>query len=202
MLYAMPMYQPPSRGALGGRIGGSTRGTDDDVPMVSVLAPDHTGLTATEQPVLYWYISNPIETYSLSVSLLNDMDDDPTLQVNFDGGIEPGLHALNLADHNVRLSPDVEYEWSVSLMVDPENRSKDVFSRGLIMYVDPSSTTQAAAQSEGASSLASQGLWYDALDAVSNLVDSNPGQSMYRNQRASLLEQIDLAEVAAFERSE
>jgi len=56
---AAPSYQPPLRGAPGGRVGGGTRGTGRETFVLSVLAPDHTGLTVSEQPALYWFISNP-----------------------------------------------------------------------------------------------------------------------------------------------
>src|SRR5512134_1193228 len=54
-----PVYKPPLRGAPRGRIGGGTRGTGLDSLALSVLAPDHSGLTIREQPSLYWIISNP-----------------------------------------------------------------------------------------------------------------------------------------------
>src|SRR4030095_7120345 len=62
----VPVYNPPKRGAPAGRVGGGTRGgTQRDVFVLSVLAPDHSGFTTNEQPSLYWYISNstslPIE---------------------------------------------------------------------------------------------------------------------------------------------
>jgi hypothetical protein len=62
----VPVYNPPSRGAPGGRVGGGTRGGGQrDVFVLSVLAPDHSGFTTSEQPSLYWFISNstslPIE---------------------------------------------------------------------------------------------------------------------------------------------
>ena len=50
-------YKPPKRGMPGGRIGGGTRGKTDGYPILTVLAPDHTGLTTKTRPVLYWYLS-------------------------------------------------------------------------------------------------------------------------------------------------
>ena len=47
-----PVYKPPLRGAPGGRVGGGTRGTGREAFILSVLAPAHTGLTSSEQPVL------------------------------------------------------------------------------------------------------------------------------------------------------
>ena len=49
-----PVYKPPPRGAPGGRMGGGTRGISG-AAVVSILAPDHVGLTMQEQPSLHWF---------------------------------------------------------------------------------------------------------------------------------------------------
>ena len=54
-----PVYKPPTRGAPGGRVSSGTRGTQREVFVLSVLAPDHSGFTTSEQPSLSWYISAP-----------------------------------------------------------------------------------------------------------------------------------------------
>lgn len=41
----MPVYQPPFRGAPVGRIAGGTRGTDDPLPFLCLLVPEHVGLS-------------------------------------------------------------------------------------------------------------------------------------------------------------
>ena len=45
---------------------------------------------------------------------------------------------------------------------------------------------------------AQEGLWYDALTALQTLIQSNPGNTDFLNQRASLLKQVGLTEAAAF----
>src|SRR5262245_52085011 len=49
-----PEYVPPSRGAPSGRVGGGTRGLR--VLPLAALAPDHTGLTISAQPALYYFL--------------------------------------------------------------------------------------------------------------------------------------------------
>src|SRR5947207_15681571 len=46
----MPVYRPPIRGAPVGRVGGGTRGTALEPLVLSVLAPEDSGLTAFEPP--------------------------------------------------------------------------------------------------------------------------------------------------------
>ncbi|HYQ61173.1 MAG TPA: DUF928 domain-containing protein, partial [Desulfatiglandales bacterium] len=61
-----PVYKPPRRGSPGGRVGGGTRGASLEAAVsLSVLVPDHVGITLQSQPNLYWFISKkttqPIE---------------------------------------------------------------------------------------------------------------------------------------------
>ena len=48
----VPIYKPPLRGAPGGRVGGGTRGSGREVFVLTVLAPDHSALTVSEQPAI------------------------------------------------------------------------------------------------------------------------------------------------------
>ena len=43
---------------------------------------------------------------------------------------------------------------------------------------------------------AEAGLWYDALTAISDLIDTSPNAPALRQRRASLLEQVGLREIA------
>ena len=48
--------------------------------------------------------------------------------------------------------------------------------------------------------LAEAGIWYDALDATSQAIAASPRDTQARDSRASLLEQVGLAEVARADR--
>jgi len=45
-------------------------------------------------------------------------------------------------------------------------------------------------------------LWYDAIEAVSKLIDAAPGDARWRELRADFLDQVGLAEAAAFDRNQ
>src|SRR5207253_604434 len=95
---AAPAYKPPLRGAPGGRVGGGTRGTGRETSFVlSVLAPDHTGLTASEQPSLYWFISRPT-AFPVEISIVDPSATEPLLEAQLPPPIEPGVHRIRLAD--------------------------------------------------------------------------------------------------------
>jgi len=62
------VYVPPSRGAVGARTGGGTRG-QTSAPRIAVLAPDHVGLTTRAQLRAQ---DRPLEISCLRVSDLRD----------------------------------------------------------------------------------------------------------------------------------
>jgi Domain of Unknown Function (DUF928) len=195
----MPMYNPPPRGAPGGRVGGSSRGIEDRFPMLAVLAPDHTGLTGQEQPSLYWYLSKST-TYPIELTIIDNQTIQPLIEKRISGPIQPGVQRVQLADYGLHLSLGVPYRWSVALVVDPENRSKDILAGGFIERIALPETIRA--QLAGASKArvpliyAEAGLWYDSLAAISEVIDAAPNNSLFRSQRASLLEQVGLPEIA------
>lgn len=72
----MPVYEPPQRGAPGGRVGRSSHGIGDRLLTLSVLAPDHTGVTVREQPSLFWYLSKST-TYPVELTVIDDQTIQP-----------------------------------------------------------------------------------------------------------------------------
>src|SRR5262249_44782001 len=82
-----PVYNPPSRGAPGGRIGGGTRG-GGNIFVLSVLAPDHSGLTTSEQPSLYWFISKTT-SLPVEVTLMDPQGIKPILETQLPAPTQP-----------------------------------------------------------------------------------------------------------------
>src|SRR5882762_5567016 len=191
----MPVYKPPLRGAPGGRVGGGTRGTSREVFVLSVLAPDHSGLTASEQPSLYWYISTPT-ALPVELTVMDPETTQPLLEMRVVAPIEAGIHRVRLSDHGVRLAPGVAYRWYVAVVPDPGRRSRDILAGGAIQRVNPAGEMVArvgqARREELPSIYAEAGLWYDALTAMSELIESAPDDAGLRRQRAALLTQIGL----------
>ena len=190
-----PVYKPPLRGAPGGRVGGGTRGTAREVFVLSVLAPDHSGLTASEQPSLFWYIS-AATALPVELTVMDPDTTQPLLEIRVATPIEAGIHRLRLSDHGVRLALGRAYRWYVAVVPDSGRRSRDILAGGAIQRVDPSGEMAArlgqARREELPSIYAEAGLWYDALTAMSELIESTPDDSALRRQRAALLTQIGL----------
>lgn len=197
---AMPVYVPPKRGAPLARVGGGSRGIDDNLPYISVITPDHVGFTSQSQPVLYWYISDAMKT-RFEFALINDDDIDPLIEVTSEQEMQAGLNSINLADHGVSLEPGVAYQWSVALVEDANKRSADIVSSGqieLLELTDAQKTQlENATAGERVSIFANEGYWYDTFAGLSDLIAADPGNSDLLAQRAALLEQIGLPAVSA-----
>jgi hypothetical protein len=79
---------------------------------------------------------------------------------------------VRLADYGVTLEVGVEYQWSIALVVDPEQRSSDIVATGWIERVPAPAATPADAVEAAA-----RGLWYDAIDAASVRAERTPGDA-------------------------
>jgi hypothetical protein len=199
MIAAMPVFVPPNMGAPAARLGGATRSAGNgEFPNIEVLVPEETGRTLREQPVLYWYLAAttdaPVEF------VLRDIAAEETLvQTTLPRAKHAGVQRLALSDHGVKLSPGVEYFWMIKLIRNADDRSYDRLAGGGIERVVASSTLESALSAPGASRphvLAQAGIWYDAVDSLSQGIDQAPGNRMLWNQRAALFEQVGLPDIA------
>jgi hypothetical protein len=173
------------------------------LPSIYALAPNHTGLTTRAQPSLFWYQSGPAST-RIELTISDPKNPKPLLRVGADKAEPGGIHRLSLGRFNVKLAPGVLYKWTIALIPDPNNRSRDIVASDTIQRIDPGVQLKAAlACSKGlgtAAVYAGSGIWYDALEAVTDEMNASPKNKEIRQQRAALLDQADLKEVATAER--
>lgn len=204
LIAAMPVFVPPNRGSPFTRLGGATRGTGtNDLPRIEALVPEEAGWTLEEQPVLYWYLSKPTDVrVDLAVMRVEPME--MLLETTLPPPEGAGIQRIRLADHEVKLEPGVSYQWLVKLVPDASDRSYDRVVGGGLERVMPSPDLQAKLGEPSTSrphALAEAGIWYDALDSLSQQIDAAPGNRTLWNQRTALLEQVGLPEVALDEQS-
>src|SRR5271155_3605118 len=126
---SQPAYRPPLRGAPGGRVGGASRGTFKvaaPLPTVELLAPsDHTGLTINPTPSLYFFASGPVP-WPTWFTISAPGRPSPLLEVPITAPTAAGVYRLDVAGYGVRLDPGIVYTWSVSAILDPQNRARDI----------------------------------------------------------------------------
>lgn len=190
----VPVYKLPTRGAPGGRVGGGTRG-DKNAFVLSVLAPDHSALTISEQPSLYWFISNST-SLPIELTVIDSKGIKPILETRLPAPVKEGIQQVRLADHKIHLKQGEAYRWFVAVVPDADRRSKDILAGGAIERVDIPAEIKAklatSADNDKPFVYAEAGIWYDALQSISDLIDAAPQNAELRQQRTALLTQVGL----------
>jgi len=205
------VYNPPSgmteekvashsRGVSRGVSRGPSRGIRGACQSISkdfslrVLVPG-IGNTISEQPTLYWSISQPLSAqFELTLKPIMPPGSfefpEPLIDKTVHLSVNKGIQALSLVQHNAKLDINTQYEWSISLVCDSENPSINIFDSGIIKRVEPSNTLNERIKGANERQLpyiyAENGVWYDALDTLSRLIQKDNSLSTVR---ASLLKQ-------------
>jgi hypothetical protein len=152
---------------------------------------------------LYWYLSQETR-HPVEVILTDRQSVKPLLALRLDPPLQPGMQRVRLADYNIRLAPGVLYKWSVALVIDAAQRSYDVMNAGTIERVELPNQLRGqlahANKMTAARVYATEGLWYDTIAALSELIDTRPQDTTLRQQRAAVLEQEGLTAAAAYDR--
>jgi hypothetical protein len=197
------LYKPPREsGNIPARVSGGARGEGADTSLFA-LVPDRVALTTQAQPSLFWFQSKPAKA-KFELTVVEPKKPKPLLSLTAPQADKPGIHRVKLARYKIELQPDVVYEWSVAIVPDAENRSKDVIAKGVFKRIRPPAdlaTRLARADDlERAAIYAEAGIWYDAFEAISDAIDAHPDDASLRAQRASLLQQVGLSEAAALDK--
>ena len=197
-----PAYKPPPRGAPGGRVGGASRGTvkvTAPLPTIELLAPDgHTGLTTGATPTLYFFVSQPI-AWPTQFTISTASQPRPLLEVNIPAPRQPGVYSIRTADYPVRLEPGVLYTWSVSVILNPKSRSRDIVASASLLRTAAESTLEvglgAALPNRRAVLLAQAELWYDAVAAAAKTANLDRHATL-----DALMTEVGLVEPARYDR--
>ena len=203
-------FVPPVIDAPVVRVDAATRGPGDGSAMsVFVLTPSHVGLTTLEKPTLFWYLSKP-SSHRFKIILKTETDGvpiaEPLLDLAFNEASKNGIFHLDLSEYDITLKPDQEYSWAVEIVMNPDQPSGNIVASGYVMRVTPS--RELAGELANATKLqqvfayAKHGIWYDALATISELIEANPQDASLNSFRATLLEQVGLVQVAAFDQNQ
>ncbi|HVH20267.1 MAG TPA: DUF928 domain-containing protein [Myxococcota bacterium] len=170
-----------------GRVAGGVRGARA-LPKPLVLAPEHA-LTQSASPSLFWHLDGaPPETARIVFTLAVADAIEPLVERELPLPAAAGIQRIRLADFGILLAPEVDYAWSVSLLTG-DDRSADLVSEGTVRLVG---NDLLGGRPASARVFAEQGLWYDALEALSDALDATPSDPELRAQRDSLLRQAGL----------
>jgi hypothetical protein len=197
-----PKYKPPPRGAPGGRVSGASRGTvkvTARLPTIELLAPDgHAGLTTSPTPILYFFVSQPI-TWPIQFTISAPTRPNPLVEVNLPAPRQAGVYALRTADYHVQLAAGVIYTWSVSVILNPQARSRDIVASASMLRTAPDPAIESALRgtstSQRALLLAQAGLWYDAVAAAADIAAFDRHAAL-----DALMYEVGLVEPANYDR--
>jgi len=191
----VPVYKPPPRGAPSGRVGMGTRGAHPP-PQIWALAPDHTGLTTHDQPSLYWYASKPVAA-RIEITAAGKYGVTTIFETHVTSPAAGGVQKVDLAHYGIRLQPGIEYRWSVALESDPRQRSNSAAIERIAPSQHLTKRIEESPRAKQAAAYAEEGIWYDAIASLGELIERSPDDVALRTQRAALLEQVGLKEAAA-----
>jgi hypothetical protein len=183
------VYRPPRRGSPRGRVAGGVRSAAA-LPQPLALAPDHVALTTHGAPSLFWHLDGPPpETARVVFTLILADGVAPLVERELPLPAAAGVQRVRLDDLGIALEPDLEYAWSISLLPHADDHDGARISERYLRRVDASAL---AGLAPSARSYAEQGVWYDALEALSDAIDAAPDDPALRAQRDSLLRQAGL----------
>ncbi|OQY59896.1 MAG: hypothetical protein B6245_04305 [Desulfobacteraceae bacterium 4572_88] len=175
------------------------------VPIPSRMVPfasERTGLSLSSQPVFRWYISDPWPG-KMEFTLNQVGAADPILETYVDGPDQAGVYRFSLADYKVSLRPNVEYEWFLVIVPDPNERSADFLASATIKYVPPPDALSKHFGDTPEDRLyfvyAQTGYWYDMIENLSRQIDAAPNDHALRSHRVALLKQVNLPLAAAYD---
>jgi len=187
------------------RVGGASRGVGKEEVSLRAIEPILTGLTLKEQPTLYWYISD-IKNANVELTLTVDetISVEPVLEKQLTSPGEAGIYSIDLKEHNIKLKQGVDYFWAVSIIIDPNQRSKDIITGGGLKFINApaelATKLRNAKKDDRFSILARNGIWYDAIEEISRNIKAQPLNKALRDQRASLLSQMKITEAADYDK--
>jgi hypothetical protein len=193
----LPAYKPRKDSVPRARIGGSARGGEPGDPALVALVPDHVGLTLKSDPSLCWFLSQPT-TQPLTLTILDSRAIKPILETTLPSPARPGLQCVHLRDHGITLKEREQYRWFVTLVLDPDKPSRDIVSGGMIERIPfsegcalglPCSWT---CELDAVYQYAENGLWYDAIACLHELIKAAPDDPLLLRVLDHLLKQSDI----------
>ncbi len=195
----LPQYNAPSNMTPRARLGGSLRGGEGEDPAVAALVPDHVGITIKQHPALNWFLSKQT-SLPITFTLIDERSIHALVERPLAPPHQAGVHTVKLEDLGFALQSNVQYRWYISVIKDSGSPSQDIVTGGMIERCEFNECSILGAMTtctrEAVMASAVKGFWYDAMGCLCDLIESNPADTALRKQRAALLRQVGLHDVA------
>ena len=165
-------FTPPKTKVLGlkRQINAGSRNGGLTVAVPVALVPDGLGLSATEQPVFWWFLTQPT-TEKIEFTLNRSFE--TLVKVELPKPDGAGLQRVNLAslakDVVVKLTPGNPYEWTVRIK-QGDDPAADPVTVGWVEYRPVAAALQtrldATGEAQRPAAYAAEGYWYDAVNLL------------------------------------
>jgi len=154
--------------------------------------------TIAEHPTFYFYVPYQPRLGLEAEFVLKDEDEEIVYRSQFPLENTPGLVSMSIPTTQSGLETGQQYRWVFSVICNPSNRSGDATVNGWVERVDSQDefTVDPTTLSEEERLLlyAEHLIWFDMVDTLQNLIQSNPQDTGLRMSWEMLLENIDLKE--------
>lgn len=189
-------YQPPPRGAPASLIGSGSRGANSADLALCLLAAPPPATTLQAQPVIYWFAEGEQPT-PLRFTLRDPRRDTLLLTLTLTTPPAGAIQPIRLADHGITLEPDMDYHLTLTRLdaappLQVEAIIRRLYTPAILRDIPQRPPLEQAAVYAGA------GIWYDAFAALSAAITARPAAALHQ-QRAALLEQVELPRTAAYD---
>lgn len=201
-------FKPPKRSLPGRREGGGTRGPAcvQGSPNLTVLLPQtNLGLTTVAYPQFFWFTPKTLAK-SIQFTLYQGTDQDPTQEIVYETTLntpaQPGVMGLTLPkDANVPpLSVGRDYFWTVSLLCQPDDPTKNIEAEGWIQRVPVESALaedlKVVKPGDRPQLYAQNGIWFETLATLAELRCANTQNSALTKSWSQLLSSAKLDRLA------
>lgn len=172
-------------------------------PGVVALVPNNVGLTMSHYPSLCWMrIDKQAVDSAILFTLLDSRASKPTLEVKLPSPIQNeknlNCQCINLKDYEIKLEPNIQFRWYISVVENSESPSHDRASGGLIELCDFNDClmmfeeVSSRCDEDFVSNLARSGLWYDTISCLCGLIEADPQNQKFRRLLDRLLKDVGI----------
>ena len=169
--------------------------------LVALIPKKTLGVNASDSPKLFFYVPKINNQKTLEFVLRNQQDEliyEAFLTTKGEGIISIDIPLQVQAD---LVKNDANYHWYLSIIHDPEQRSRDVVVEGWMRQsqIDTIERQKLAQVNsvERAEMYHQKGFWYDALSVLANNYQSEAERPLIRAKWSELLTSVGLSEVAS-----
>jgi hypothetical protein len=177
--------------------------TAQSSPTLTLLFGTDVEPTTLMHPVFFWHLSSA-SSMPVEFALIEPGQAEPLFVKRFET-MSAGITSLAIPESTPALVPGRVYRWSVALICNSARRSSDIIAQAQIERLERPSAlahqlASATSNLERAEIYAQNGFWSDSMAVLKQAQNAQPNNPVIVQDQLSLIEQINLGEIAQQER--